>query len=74
MIYIRGNLILAKFSIGNNFVREKTGSATMINLDGKLEQTFFNDNAPAQVVPDTMPEMRHKKSVVAKRRTPSKKE
>ncbi|MHB1041237.1 MAG: hypothetical protein ACYC0Q_00125 [Eubacteriales bacterium] len=32
---------------GNAFVREKTGSATMINLDGKWEHDFVDDDTPA---------------------------
>lgn len=28
---------------GDAFVREKTGSATMINLDGKWEHDFYDD-------------------------------
>lgn len=32
---------------GNAFVREKTGSATMINLDGKWEHDFVDDETPA---------------------------
>lgn len=30
---------------GDNFVRERTGSATMINLDGKWEHDFTDDQA-----------------------------
>ena len=32
---------------GDNFVHEKTGSATMINLDGKWKHDFADDNTPA---------------------------
>lgn len=32
---------------GDTFIREKTGSATMINLDGQWEHDFVDDNTPA---------------------------
>jgi hypothetical protein len=38
---------LAKFEKGSSFVREKTGSATMVNLDGEWEHDFVDDNTAA---------------------------
>jgi len=38
---------LIKRSKGDAFVREKTGSATMINLDGRWEHNSVDDNNPA---------------------------
>lgn len=38
---------MVKHSKGDTFVREKTGSATMINLDGRWEHNFVDDNTPA---------------------------
>ena len=35
---------MGKFAKGSNFVREKTGSATMINLDGRWEHDFVDVN------------------------------
>ncbi|WP_169738560.1 hypothetical protein [Desulfofalx alkaliphila] len=32
---------------GRAFVDEKTGSATMINVDGEWEHDFVDDNTPA---------------------------
>ncbi|MFX4260679.1 hypothetical protein ACOBQJ_00615 [Pelotomaculum propionicicum] len=36
-----------KFEKGGSFVREKTGSATMVNLDGEWEHDFVDDNTAA---------------------------
>lgn len=36
-----------KYEKGGSFVREKTGSATMINLDGEWEHDFVDDDTPA---------------------------
>ncbi|WP_066635681.1 hypothetical protein [Desulfolucanica intricata] len=33
---------------GNAFMKEKTGSATMINLDGRWEHNFIDDQEPQQ--------------------------
>lgn len=33
---------------GNAFVREMTGSAPMVNLDGKSDYIFHNTNPPVQ--------------------------
>jgi len=38
---------LAKDNKGNAFVREKTGSAPLINLDGQWEHDFVDDPTPA---------------------------
>ena len=38
---------MRKDSKGDAFVREKTGSAPLINLDGQREQDFVDDNTPA---------------------------
>ena len=38
---------MIKRSKGDTFVREKTGSATMINLDGRWEHNFVDDDTPA---------------------------
>ncbi len=38
---------MAKFEKGSSFVREKTGSATMVNLDGEWEHDFVDDNTAA---------------------------
>jgi hypothetical protein len=38
-----------KFEKGGSFVREKTGSATMINLDGEWEHDFVDDDTPAGI-------------------------
>lgn len=38
---------MAKFEKGNSFVRENTGSATMVNLDGEWEHDFVDDNTAA---------------------------
>lgn len=35
------------FEKGSSFVREKTGSSTMINLDGEWEHDFVDDNTAA---------------------------
>lgn len=35
------------FEKGSSFVREKTGSATKINLDGEWEHDFVDDNTAA---------------------------
>ncbi|OAT81343.1 hypothetical protein [Desulfotomaculum copahuensis] len=40
-----------KFVKGDSFVREKTGSATMINLDGRWEHDFTDDDTPAGAQP-----------------------
>lgn len=34
---------MAKHDKGDTFVHEKTGSATMINLDGQWEHNFVDD-------------------------------
>lgn len=38
---------MAKDNKGNAFVREKTGSASLINLDGQWEHDFVDDPSPA---------------------------
>lgn len=38
---------MSKFRKGNTFIKEKTGSATKINLDGQWEQDFVDDNTPS---------------------------
>lgn len=38
---------MIKHSKGDAFMREKTGSATMINLDGQWEHNFVDDDTPA---------------------------
>lgn len=35
------------FEKGGSFIREKTGSATKINLDGEWEHDFVDDNTAA---------------------------
>lgn len=40
---------MAKFDKGSSFVREKTGSATMVNLDGEWEHDFVDDNTAAGI-------------------------
>lgn len=40
-----------QFATGDAFVREKTGSATMINLDGQWEHDFTDDDTPAGAQP-----------------------
>jgi len=40
---------VAKFDQGDNFISEKTGSATMINVDRKWEHDFTDDQATAAV-------------------------
>jgi hypothetical protein len=42
---------LAKFHKGNTFINEKTGSATKINLDGRWEHDFVDDNTPPGQIP-----------------------
>lgn len=40
---------MVKHSKGNTFVKEKTGSATMVNLDGQWEHNFADDKpSPGQ--------------------------
>lgn len=34
------------YAKGDTFIKEKTGSATMINLDGEWEHDFVDDNTP----------------------------
>lgn len=46
---------MAKHSKGDAFLHEKTGSATMINLDGKWEHDFVDDNTPAGGKPEGKP-------------------
>lgn len=36
---------MTNHDLGDNFVRERTGSATMINLDSKWDHDFTNDQA-----------------------------
>ncbi len=36
---------MSNYDQGDNFVRERTGSATMINLDGKWEHDFTDGQA-----------------------------
>lgn len=36
---------MTNYDQGDNFVRERTGSATMINQDGKWEHDFTDDQA-----------------------------
>lgn len=50
-----------KDSKGNTFLHEKTGSATMINLDGKWEHDFVDDNTPAGGKPGLKPKTPVKK-------------
>jgi hypothetical protein len=38
---------MAKDNKGNAFVKEKTGSAPLINLDGQGEHDFVDDSTPA---------------------------
>lgn len=38
---------MAKFKKGSSFVREKTGSATMVNLDGEWEHDFVDADTAA---------------------------
>lgn len=38
---------MSKSNKGNAFVREKTGSAPLINLDGQWEHDFVDDPAPS---------------------------
>ncbi|MGI5942750.1 MAG: hypothetical protein ACOX86_10970 [Pelotomaculaceae bacterium] len=38
---------MAKDNKGKAFVREKTGSASLINLDGQWEHDFVDDPTPA---------------------------
>lgn len=49
---------------GDTFVREKTGSATKINLDGQWERDFVDDETPAgeknKVAGDKKPSGRRK--------------
>lgn len=37
---------MTKHDKGDAFIHEKTGSATMINLDGKWEHNFVDDIPP----------------------------
>jgi len=39
---------MVKFRKGKNFISENTGSATKINLDGKWEFDFVDDNSPSR--------------------------
>lgn len=39
--------MMDNFEKGSSFVREKTGSATKINLDGEWEHDFVDDNTAA---------------------------
>lgn len=46
---------MAKLKKGNAFIKEKTGSATMLNLDGKSKHDFaddFDDEKPADLRAD----------------------
>jgi len=40
------------FDKGDDFVKEKIGSATSINLDGQWELRFYDDNTPAGNTPE----------------------
>jgi hypothetical protein len=42
---------MVKFRKGNTFIKEKTGSATKINLDGQWEHDFVDDNTPSGHTP-----------------------
>ncbi|MDD4239048.1 MAG: LAS seventeen-binding protein 3 [Desulfotomaculaceae bacterium] len=42
---------MAKFRKGNTFIKEKTGSATKINLEGQWEHDFVDDNTPSGRTP-----------------------
>jgi len=46
-----------KFDRGDAFIKEHTGSSTLINLDGRWEHNFVDDEEPPQVE-----EMKNKQS------------
>lgn len=52
---------MGKDSKGDAFLREKTGSATMINLDGQWEHDFVDDSTPAGGKPEVTPKTPVKK-------------
>lgn len=41
----------SEHATGDTFIREKTGSATMINLDGQWEHDFTDDPTPTDARP-----------------------
>jgi hypothetical protein len=51
---------LAKFLKGNTFIKEKTGSAMKINLDGRWEHDFVDDNTPPVNTPTEVKEEKPK--------------
>ncbi|TEB06920.1 hypothetical protein Psch_00454 [Pelotomaculum schinkii] len=51
---------MAKFRKGNTFIKEKTGSATKINLDGQWEHDFVDDNTPSGRTPTAAHEVKAK--------------
>lgn len=44
---------MAKFRKSNNFIKEKIGSATRINVDGQREHDFVDNNPPTGRTPTT---------------------
>jgi hypothetical protein len=51
---------LAKFLKGKTFIKEKTGSATKINLDGRWEHDFVDDDTPPGNTPTAGNEVKPK--------------